>query len=112
MCTFSSLIEVMDTLRSEKGCPWDREQTLESLREYLIEESYEVLDKIHRSDFHGLMEELGDLLFEFSGKANSIPLTRFQSTGIKSRRRRKTKDTILFSVACRRTFRLFSAHSN
>ncbi|MDH3257838.1 MAG: nucleoside triphosphate pyrophosphohydrolase [Deltaproteobacteria bacterium] len=64
MCTFSSLIEVMDTLRSEKGCPWDREQTLESLREYLIEESYEVLDKIHRSDFHGLMEELGDLLFE------------------------------------------------
>ncbi len=64
MCTFSSLIEVMDTLRSEKGFPWDREQTLESLREYLIEESYEVLDKIHRSDFHGLMEELGDLLFE------------------------------------------------
>jgi tetrapyrrole methylase family protein/MazG family protein len=64
MCTFSSLIEVMDTLRSEKGCPWDREQTLESLREYLIEESYEVLDKIHRNDFHGLMEELGDLLFE------------------------------------------------
>lgn len=64
MCSFSELIEIMDILRSEKGCPWDREQTLESLREYLLEESYEVLEKINRKDFPGLKEELGDLLFE------------------------------------------------
>ncbi|NIO17326.1 MAG: nucleoside triphosphate pyrophosphohydrolase [Deltaproteobacteria bacterium] len=64
MCLFTDLVEIMDTLRSERGCPWDREQTLESLREYLLEESYEALDKINAQDYRGLKEELGDLLFE------------------------------------------------
>jgi tetrapyrrole methylase family protein/MazG family protein len=64
MCIFADLVEIMDILRSEKGCPWDREQTLESLREYLLEESYETLDKINSRDYQGLQEELGDLLFE------------------------------------------------
>ena len=54
----------MDTLRSPAGCPWDREQTHESLRAHLIEETYEVLDAIDRADAGALVEELGDVLFQ------------------------------------------------
>ena len=54
----------MRTLRSADGCPWDREQTLQSLRPYLLEETYEALDAIDAGDAHELREELGDLLFE------------------------------------------------
>ncbi|TDT63466.1 nucleoside triphosphate pyrophosphohydrolase [Fonticella tunisiensis] len=61
---FQDLIDVLETLRSEKGCPWDREQTHESLKKYLIEESYEVLDAIDRDDMEGLCEELGDVLLQ------------------------------------------------
>lgn len=61
---FNRLVEVMRTLRSPDGCPWDREQTLESLRPYLLEETYEALDAIESGDSHDLKEELGDLLFE------------------------------------------------
>ncbi|MDQ2086525.1 nucleoside triphosphate pyrophosphohydrolase [Herbivorax sp. ANBcel31] len=62
--TFSDLIEVMKLLRSEKGCPWDREQTHESLKKYLIEETYEVLEAIDLNDKDKLCEELGDLLLQ------------------------------------------------
>lgn len=58
---FSRLLGIMRTLRSPEGCPWDREQTLDSLRKYIVEETYEVLEAIERRDWEGLAEELGDL---------------------------------------------------
>lgn len=61
---FERLIEIMARLRAPGGCPWDREQTLESLRPYLIEETYEALDAIDRKDWEHLSEELGDVLLQ------------------------------------------------
>lgn len=58
---FDTLLEIMARLRAPGGCPWDREQTLESLRRYLIEETYEVIDAIERKDWAELAEELGDV---------------------------------------------------
>jgi tetrapyrrole methylase family protein / MazG family protein len=58
------LIKVMAALRGEKGCPWDREQTMESLKPFIVEEAYEVLDAIDEKDPEALKEELGDLLFQ------------------------------------------------
>ncbi|MGE0399711.1 MAG: nucleoside triphosphate pyrophosphohydrolase [Kofleriaceae bacterium] len=58
------LVEIMDRLLAPDGCPWDREQTLESLRPFLVEESYEVLDALSRNDVPGHCEELGDLLMQ------------------------------------------------
>ncbi len=58
------LVEIMDRLLAPDGCPWDREQTLESLRPFLVEESYEVLDALTRNDVAGHCEELGDLLMQ------------------------------------------------
>lgn len=60
----SPLVEVMKTLRSPGGCPWDIAQTHESLRRNLIEECYEVIEAIEAKDSHGLCEELGDLLMQ------------------------------------------------
>jgi MazG family protein len=54
----------MDRLRAPDGCPWDQEQTYESLRRYLLEECYEVADAIDRADLDDLREELGDLLLQ------------------------------------------------
>jgi len=60
-----TLIEVMKRLRDpETGCPWDREQSFETIAPYTIEESYEVADAIARKDMRDLKEELGDLLFQ------------------------------------------------
>lgn len=61
---FDRLVEVMRTLRSPEGCPWDREQTLSSLRPYVLEETYELLDALDRGDLAALREELGDFLYE------------------------------------------------
>ncbi len=58
------LVEVMDRLRSPGGCPWDAEQTHESLIKYLLEESYEFIDAIETYDREGLREELGDVLLQ------------------------------------------------
>lgn len=58
------LEELMDRLLGPGGCPWDREQSHASLRRYLIEECYEVIDAIDREDFADLEDELGDLLFQ------------------------------------------------
>lgn len=58
------LTEVMETLRSPGGCPWDIEQTHESLRRYMIEEVYEVIEAIENEDAPLLCEELGDLLLQ------------------------------------------------
>src|SRR5687768_10904091 len=58
------LVEVMDRLLAPDGCPWDREQTLDTLRPFLVEETYEVLDALARNDVPGHREELGDLLMQ------------------------------------------------
>ena len=61
---FLRLVEIMATLRSPGGCPWDREQTLDSLKPFVLEETYEVLEAIDRHDHAALREELGDFLFQ------------------------------------------------
>ncbi|HHX78091.1 MAG TPA: nucleoside triphosphate pyrophosphohydrolase [Firmicutes bacterium] len=59
-----SLLKLMETLRSPAGCPWDREQDHRSLRPYVLEEAYEVVDAINKGDRASLVEELGDLLLQ------------------------------------------------
>ena len=61
---FEKLVEIMRALRAPDGCPWDREQTHASLRPFLLEETYEVLEAIESGTPHELCEELGDVLFE------------------------------------------------
>jgi XTP/dITP diphosphohydrolase len=64
MSQLERAVEVMDRLRAPGGCPWDAEQTHESLARYLLEETYEVLEAIERDDRTLLREELGDLLLQ------------------------------------------------
>ncbi len=61
---FSDLIKLIQTLRGPNGCPWDKEQTHESLKSNLIEESYETLNAIDNNDQQNLLEELGDVLLQ------------------------------------------------
>ncbi len=61
---FDRLVEIMATLRSPNGCPWDKEQTPQTLKPYLVEETYEVLDALEAEDWTELKEELGDLLLQ------------------------------------------------
>jgi len=61
---FERLVEIMRTLRAPGGCPWDREQTHASLRPFVLEETYEVLEAIEHGTPQDLCEELGDFLFE------------------------------------------------
>ncbi len=61
---FDKVVAIMAQLRAPRGCPWDRKQTHESLKPYLIEETYEALDTIDRGDFTKLKEELGDVLLQ------------------------------------------------
>lgn len=58
------LVRIMATLRSTRGCPWDRKQTHESLRPFLLEETYEALDALDAGDHEALPGELGDVLFQ------------------------------------------------
>jgi tetrapyrrole methylase family protein/MazG family protein len=60
---FADLVAIMARLRRKDGCPWDRRQTKEDLKPFLIEETYEILEALDRGDDQGLKEELGDLLF-------------------------------------------------
>jgi tetrapyrrole methylase family protein/MazG family protein len=62
--SFARLVEIMATLRGPTGCPWDREQTPDTLKPYLIEETYEVLEALEAKDVHAFKEELGDLLLQ------------------------------------------------
>lgn len=62
--SYYKLCKVMERLRSEGGCAWDRDQTHETLKQYLIEESYEVIEAIEKQDMYNLCEELGDLLLQ------------------------------------------------
>ena len=59
---FEKLVGIMATLRGPDGCPWDKEQDLDSLKPMLIEEVYEVIEAIDDRDYRGLSEELGDVL--------------------------------------------------
>ncbi len=61
---FARLVGIMQRLRGPGGCPWDHEQTLESLRPFVLEETYEVLHAIDSGDREGLRGEIGDFLFE------------------------------------------------
>ena len=61
---FEKLVEIMARLRSESGCPWDRQQTHESLKKYLLEETYETIDAIDSGDMDELRAELGDLMLQ------------------------------------------------
>jgi MazG family protein len=61
---FERSVEIMARLRAPGGCPWDREQSFDSIRKYTLEEAYEVFDAIERRDFPHLAEELGDLLLQ------------------------------------------------
>ena len=62
--TISDLLEIMRLLRTPEGCPWDREQTHESIRSNLLEETHEALEAIDRGDMPLLQEELGDVLLQ------------------------------------------------
>ncbi len=61
---FQHLVDIMARLRSPGGCPWDRKQNFDTIKPYLLEETYEVLDAIDARDWPALREELGDLLLE------------------------------------------------
>lgn len=58
------LVSIMEKLRSPEGCPWDREQTLDSLQNYIIEETYEAVEAFQKNDIDLLREELGDVLLQ------------------------------------------------
>lgn len=62
--SFDDLVSIMEILRSENGCPWDKEQTHESIRKNMIEETYEVVEAIDSGDIPALREELGDVLMQ------------------------------------------------
>ena len=61
---FGELVKIMDRLRSSNGCPWDRKQSFDTIKPYLLEETYEVMDAIDLRDWRGLAEELGDLILQ------------------------------------------------
>ena len=61
---FAEAVAIMNRLRSPGGCPWDCEQTFDSIRKYTLEETYEVFDAIERRDWPALKDELGDLLLQ------------------------------------------------
>ena len=86
--SFAELLEIMDRLLSETGCPWDRQQTLQTLKGYLLEETYEVLEAIDQGDPDHHREELGDLLFQVV----------FQ-TAIRKREECFTMDDVVTSIA-------------
>src|ERR1700682_5600641 len=61
---FQRLVDIMARLRAPDGCPWDREQSFDTIKPYLLEETYEVMEAIDARDFPGLAEELGDLMLQ------------------------------------------------
>src|SRR5580765_5337654 len=61
---FQRLVSIMAKLRAPDGCPWDREQTFDSIKPFTLEETYEVLDAIDRREWGELAEELGDFILQ------------------------------------------------
>lgn len=66
MYGFNDLLDIIATLRSENGCPWDRKQTFESLKKCLSDETEEVLQAVDKGDMDNLCEELGDVLLNLA----------------------------------------------
>ena len=64
--TFDDLYDIVTRLRAPDGCPWDRKQTLDDMKSYLLEESYETVSAVQDDDSHGIKEELGDVLLIIS----------------------------------------------
>jgi len=62
--SFEELVRIVERLRGPEGCPWDKEQTRETLIPFLIEELYELIDAFNKGDYEDMKEELGDLLFQ------------------------------------------------
>ena len=80
---FQRLVELMARLRAPDGCPWDREQTFDTIKPYLLEETYEVMDAIDRRDWPELTGELGDLLLQavfFAQMASEEQLFRIEDS--------------------------------
>ena len=59
---FIELVKIMQKLRSKHGCPWDKEQTPESILPFFLEEAYEVIESVEKKDWKNLQEEIGDIL--------------------------------------------------
>src|SRR5580765_2326642 len=79
----NAIFEVVKRLRARDGCPWDREQTHESLRPYLLEETYELLEAIDSRDDDKIKEELGDLLLQVAMHAEiAAEASRFNATQV------------------------------
>src|SRR6202789_1182361 len=73
---FERAVAIMERLRAPGGCPWDREQTFDSIKPYTLEETYEVLEAIDNRDWNELPGELGDLLLQvlfYSDRAKAPP---------------------------------------
>lgn len=64
MKTFDELIEIAETLQGPEGCPWDKKQTFQSLKPYVLEEAHELLEALDADDAEMMVEELGDVLFQ------------------------------------------------
>jgi MazG family protein len=92
--TLPALVEIIDQLLGADGCPWDREQTLQTLRPFLIEEAHEVLEAIDANDAAGHCEELGDLLFQIVFQA-----------ALRAREGAFGIDDVVASIARKMTFR-------
>lgn len=71
---FEQIVDIVDTLMGENGCPWDKAQTRETLKPYIVEESYEVLEALDEGNPEKIMDELGDLLYQilFHAKIASL----------------------------------------
>ena len=76
---FEELIKIVQRLRGPDGCPWDKEQTAESLISYMLEEAYEVIEAIDEKDWDGLKEELGDLMLHIVFQASIAQDTKLLS---------------------------------
>jgi len=88
--SFGELIAIMARLRGEGGCPWDREQTHESLKSFLLEETYELLEAIERGESGEMEEELGDLLQQIVFHCQiASEVGRFTAEGVLSRLKEK-----------------------
>ena len=64
LSNFSRLLDIMSRLRADDGCPWDREQSHDTLKQHLIEEAYELIDAIDDGDDEFIKDELGDVLLQ------------------------------------------------
>ena len=76
MSNFKKLIETTKQLRSENGCPWDKEQTFDSLKPYIIEEAYEVISALDNNDYKNLKEEVD--WWHFKIEINSVILKKME----------------------------------